>query len=785
MSSFPIVTRFLALIAVIVGSGAADGPVTPNPDYVVITSRRCRGTDGWGQVAGALAAKHAADLLVFEDSPEELLDDLRRRHPRMVGVVAMPDEAGRERMGEIHRVLRRIDADPYLDARWGVVTASTWPLAMEIVRTEGPLMVSTMLSNTPVPLAVVPDGTYFDEGVAGRRVERSGSGPETEILGDPFTADDFAAAFARLQPDLLVTSGRTNEERWMIGYTFDGGRVVVADDGSLRARTPDGEEKPLSNQGPMAMLGAGSCLLGYVPNREVLPLRFIEQAGARQVVGYCSTTWYGAGGWDLYRRFLEGPGRHSLAEATWLAQQDLVRRFDAEFPGMPEVSTEGFDERAVPEFRQAVSERTGMPRTDERFADLSGLLWDRDALVLLGDPAWRVELTRGDLPWSVRQRRLDEVLELELTVHSDLFESATPAVILEDRIRPVRVIDGAGTDPILLDDLVFIPGLVDVPVGDSVVLRFEAPLVGRRPEPVGVKPGDVERIVAGLGDRDVGRLREVIGIAGDNAGELLRALETVPADRRRSMVHLVSNLPPRDACELPASFLLEQVALAHDSFEGSPWREGVPEAVFLDAVLPHAHINERRDDWRREFTDRFRDLAWSADSQEEAVRLLNRKVFESYGIEFDSNKRLTNEQSPYQTIVQRCASCTGMSIMLANACRAAGIPARLAGIPEWPTGDNHTWIEVFDPIDGRWHWLEAFGQGRYDQGWWVEKVRGIARQDHEDPRFRIWAAGWTRSGDLEHGMPLWWLTDEDDPIPGVDRTEVYARVRNAAEIPSE
>ena len=315
--------------------------------------------------------------------------------------------------------------------------------------------------------------------------------------------------------------------------------------------------------------------------------------------------------------------------------------------------------------------------------------------------------------------------------------------------------------------------------------HVEAPLVGRRPEPVGVKPGDVERIVAGLGDRDVGRLREVIGIAGDNAGELLRALETVPADRRRSMVHLVSNLPPRDACELPASFLLEQVALAHDSFEGSPWREGVPEAVFLDAVLPHAHINERRDDWRREFTDRFRDLAWSADSQEEAVRLLNRKVFESYGIEFDSNKRLTNEQSPYQTIVQRCASCTGMSIMLANACRAAGIPARLAGIPEWPTGDNHTWIEVFDPIDGRWHWLEAFGQGRYDQGWWVEKVRGIARQDHEDPRFRIWAAGWTRSGDLEHGMPLWWLTDEDDPIPGVDRTEVYARVRNAAEIPSE
>ena len=775
----------LVLLSSPVTIALADGPVTPDREYVVIASERCRETDGWSQVAGALAAKHAADLLVFEDSPEELLPELRRRHPRLVGVVAMPDEAGRARMGEFHRLLRRLDDDPYLDARWGVVTASDWPAAMEMVRAERPLRIRTMLSNTPVPLEVAPDGAYFDEGVAGRRVERSGGGEETEILGDPHTADEFARAFNTLAPDLLVTSGRTNEERWMIGYTFDGGRVVVAEDGSLRARTPDGDETVLANPGPMAMLGAGSCLLGYVPDSGVLPLRFIEQAGARQVVGYCSTTWYGAGGWDLYRRFLEEPGRHSLAESTWLAQQELIRRFAAEFPGAPEVSTEGFDERAVPEFREAVSERTGMPRTDERFKDLSGLLWDRDALVLLGDPAWRVELEEGDLPWSVRRRRVGDRLELELTVHEDLSESSTPAVILEDRVRPGRVLEGAGTSPVLLDDLVFIPGLVDVPVGESVTLVLEAPLVDPKTPGRRVTRSQVDGVLAGIKESLADRLRMVIGIAGVNGAELVRAIGEVPPDHRGSMHHLVSNLPPRDARELPASFLLEQVRLAHESFAGSPWRAGVPEEVFLDAVLPHAHIDERRDDWRGAFTDRFRDLAWSVDTQEEAVRLLNREVFKAHGIEFDSNKRLTNEQSPYQTIIQKCASCTGMSIMLANACRAAGIPARLAGIPEWPTGDNHTWIEVFDPVDGRWHWIEAFGSGAYDEGWWVEKVRGIAQEDHEDPRFRIWAAGWTRTDDPADRMPLWWLTPEDDPIPGVDRTAVYARNRSTAEKASE
>ena len=759
--------------------GAADGPVTENPDYVVLTSRRCRETDGWSQVAGALAAKHAADLLVFEESPNELLAELRARHPRMVGVVAMPDEAGRARMGTIHRLLRRLDDDPYLDARWGLITASTWPAAMEVVRAERPLVIESMLSNTPVPLEVAAESTYFDEGVAGRRVTRIDGEPEREILGDPVTVDDFALEFERLKPDLLVTSGRTNEERWMIGYTFDGGRVIAAEDGSLRARTPDGVETRMTASGPMAMLGAGSCLLGFVPEAGVLPLRFIEEAGARQIVGYCSTTWHGAGGWDVYRRFLDEPGRQTLAESVWLAQQDLVRRFAAEFPGLPEVSTEGFDERAVPEFRQEVSTRTGIPRNDERFDDVAGYLWDRDALTLLGDPAWRVGLRAGDLPWTVEVQREEDRLILNLHVLEDLEDVATPAVILDQRVRPGRVVEDGGAEPLVLDDLVFLPGLLSLPAGTRTKVVIEAPL--QRAETPNQRPSE-ERIEAAIDAVDsasqVG-LRRVLSDAGANSNSLLNALDQVPDRHRRSMEHLVVNLPSRDARELPADFLLEQVALAHESFEGSPWRRGVSEAIFLDAVLPHAHINERRDDWRRDFTSRFRELAWASPTQREAVRRLNVEVFRAFGIKFDSNQRLTNEQSPYQTIIQRCASCTGMSIMLANACRAAGIPARLAGIPEWPTGDNHTWVEVFDPIDGRWHWIEAFGDGDYDQGWWVEKVRGLARAADEDPRFRPWAATWTRPPGVPDRMSLWWLTDEDDPIPAVDRSAAYAEIRTA------
>ncbi len=751
------------------------GPVSPNHEYVVIASTRCRATDGWSQVAAALAAKHACDLLEFEASPAELHAALSARRPRIVGVVAMPDEAGRARVGEIHRLLRRLDDDPYLDARWGLITGASWADAMEVVRATKPLEISRLLANTPVPLEVVPDAAYFDEGVAGRRVVRVDGGRSWPMLGDPETADDFARTFDRLRPDLLVTSGRTNEERWMIGHTFDGGRVIAAEDGGLRARTPDGRELPIVADGPMAMLGAGSCLLGFIPNADVLPLRFIRHCGARQIVGYCSTTWHGAGGWDLYARFLDEPGRHDLATNAWIAQQDLVRRFDVAFPDLPVVSTEGFDERAVPEFRQAVSDASGIPRTDDRFDDLSGLLWDRDALVVLGDPAWSVRLPDGDLPWYAEVHRDGDRLVIDVHVRRDLKDSPTPAIVLDERIVPGRVIEAAGLDPLVLDELVFLPGLRGLPPGATATLVLDAPLADP-PPPTG-RALDADRrdsVLALVPPPQRPRLAAVFVEAGGNGGELAEAIESVPPERRASMIHLVANLPPRDARELPASFLLEQVTLAHESFEGSPWHEGVPEDVFLDAVLPHAHIDERRDDWRRDFVSRFRELAWSAPTQQDAVRLLNREIYARLAVVFDANKRLTNEQSPYQSTRQGCASCTGMSILLANACRAAGIPARLAGIPEWPTGDNHTWVEVFDPIDGLWHWVEAYGDGGYDEGWWVGKVREIAASDPSEPRHRIWAAGWTRPEGVTDRMPLWWLDETDDPIPGVDRTAAYA-----------
>jgi hypothetical protein len=679
--------RLLILGTLIIsGVASAQGPVHPNDDYLVVASERLRATDGWFQVAGALKAKHDCAWVFFEDSIAEVLPELVRRSPTYIGFVAMPDEAGVDVVRLMNRLVRKLDGDPFADARWGLITAARWEDAMEVVRAETPLVVERLLANTGVPLDGVTSGVWFDEGDAGRRVEKFDGGAIVEQRGEAVIADAFAEVFNTLAPQLLITSGRTNEDRWMLGYTFDGGRVVDPD-GDLLVRRPDGGDIALRSSGPMAMLGAGSCLLGHVPDSEALPLAFIRHGGVRQIVGYATTTWFGRAGWETLKKVVDEPGRYSLVEAAWETQKEIVAAIELIAPGL-DIDTSPFDERDLVGFRQAVAKASGLQAGSDGLRELTGLLWDRDAFVVIGDPAW-----------------------------------------------DVRLAGGAPSKPILNEEQ---------PPSAMVALALK------------LSP----------------RLGEVLHRAGANADELARAVVSVSDEQREAMVYMIEHMPAIDARSLPAAYLVEHVELAFAARAKAPWGDAIPDAIFFDSVVPYAQITERRDDWRRAFTEQFAELAWEAGTQEEAVLRLNTEMFKMLNVEFDANKRLKNDQSPYQTIDQACASCTGMSILLADACRAAGIPARLAGIPKWLDNDgNHTWVEVWD--QGRWYWVEAFSPTGYSDAWWTEKVRGVARQDLVDPVHRIWAASW-RATSPENVFPLPWVEPGDEPIPGADRTAAYA-----------
>ncbi|MFO0848353.1 MAG: transglutaminase-like domain-containing protein [Gemmataceae bacterium] len=255
--------------------------------------------------------------------------------------------------------------------------------------------------------------------------------------------------------------------------------------------------------------------------------------------------------------------------------------------------------------------------------------------------------------------------------------------------------------------------------------------------------------------------------AGANRPQLERALADVPAAQRAGMAFLVANMPDRDLTALSADFLLTNVRLAYQARADAPWGADIPEDVFLNAVLPYANLDERRDDWRAEFVELCRPIVRGCKAPTEATMRLNAELFPRLNLKY-STKRKAPNQSPRESIAQGLASCTGLSVVLADACRAVGVPARVVGTPLWANKrGNHTWVEVWDR---GWHFTGACEPDPVglDRGWFVGDA---AQAVKGSPQHAIFAASFRRTG---LHFPLVWAKGSRE-VPAEDVTDRYAK----------
>lgn len=268
--------------------------------------------------------------------------------------------------------------------------------------------------------------------------------------------------------------------------------------------------------------------------------------------------------------------------------------------------------------------------------------------------------------------------------------------------------------------------------------------------------------------------------AGDNRVEIQRAIDEAPEEQREGMKFLITHMPERDLHSLSAKFLLSNVDHAYKTFEASPWKDAVPQEIFFNDVLPYASINERREDWRSDFHERFGELVAEAKTPAEAAAILNQNVFSMLNVRY-STQRKRADQSPYESIDSGLASCTGLTVLLIDACRSVGVPARFVGTPLWSDNSgNHSWVEVWD--DG-WHFTgaaEPTGDA-LDRAWFVGRASTAKRND---PRHAIYAVSY-KSTPIH--FPMVWdrdaryisavnvtdrYTHQVEPLP-----EGFARVR--------
>lgn len=228
---------------------------------------------------------------------------------------------------------------------------------------------------------------------------------------------------------------------------------------------------------------------------------------------------------------------------------------------------------------------------------------------------------------------------------------------------------------------------------------------------------------------------------------------------------LVGNMPDQDTRTLDAAFLGENLDLAMKARAKFPWAAKVPEEIFLNDVLPYAVFDEPRDPWRAELLEKAAPLVKDATTATEAVQSLNKEFFKLVNTHYHTGRKRTN-QSPEESMEQGKATCTGLSILLVDACRAVGIPARAVGTPMWSNGrGNHTWVEIWD---GGWHFTGAdeYDAAGLDRGWFTGDA---AKADPSKPANAIYATSWKKSGPV---FPLVWA-EKDTSVAAVEVTGRY------------
>ena len=261
------------------------------------------------------------------------------------------------------------------------------------------------------------------------------------------------------------------------------------------------------------------------------------------------------------------------------------------------------------------------------------------------------------------------------------------------------------------------------------------------------------------------RLEKALQLAKENRSELSKALESIPPPERSGLEFLLENMPSIDLQSLPASFLLENVSLAYLSMATAPWARQIPTAIFFNNVLPYASLNERRDSWRALLREVSGPIVADAKTPTEAALALNKHLFSTLKVRY-STKRKKPDQSPLESIESGLASCSGLAILLVDACRSVGVPARVVGTPLWTNlRGNHTWVEIWD---GDWHFLgaaESDPQG-LDRGWFKGDA---SRAQRDSPAHAIYASSFQRT-DLN--FPLVWNLGVDW-VSAVNVTDRY------------
>ena len=232
------------------------------------------------------------------------------------------------------------------------------------------------------------------------------------------------------------------------------------------------------------------------------------------------------------------------------------------------------------------------------------------------------------------------------------------------------------------------------------------------------------------------------------ADELRELLHSLPEAQQADMAYLILNMLDEDLKSMDLELLMENVEYATMAREKYEWAKNLPLEVYQQDVLPYHVVDEVRDSWRKELYEMFAPAVDTCKTMYDAVCAVNANIPKLTGVDYNTKREKTN-QSPRESMRQGMASCTGLAILLVDAYRAVGIPARFAGTASWHDNrGNHSWTEVW--LDGKWRVTEYYFPSQLDHLWFMPDA---SKAKADDRTYAIYA---TRFGKADDWFPMVW-----------------------------
>ncbi len=436
--------------------------------YAIVATPSVLDDADWAKVVDSLKSKRAEEFnVVVVRWEDDAFDKLRDAAPYCACFVVKPEEASKERLAQIWQGTRALDDDPYGDVIWGIITGFDANDALRLTQTQD-MQVERVCGGTPVDMTYFKSGVTFDEGVKNRwRVKEEGK--EIEERND--APDDTTRAIAEALDgaQLFVTSGHASERNWSIGYSYKNG-FFVAKNGDLLGAPSNDKPFLIKASGSKVYLASGNCLMGHIDKPDCMALAMIRNANVDALVGYVVPSWFGFMGWGVQEYYISQPGRFTVAEAFFANNQAALYLLE---------KNKAAQEANAPESRQFST----------RFVE--GLKYDRDVVVLYGDPAWRnalavqdsgwkQELTQeqnaeGETVWTLTISPLRGDKSYSLVDPNDAERAGRPFFqFLPRRVADVKILEGEEFQPVITENFVMIPKFNPIPKDKPFVVKFSS-----------------------------------------------------------------------------------------------------------------------------------------------------------------------------------------------------------------------------------------------------------------------------------------------------------------------